>query len=161
MANREFPHRIPSMNQKAARLRVLVADDSTPIRVRIVSWLNEIPRVNVVAETMDIPSTIEEVGLLQPHLIILDLNMPGGSGLDVLEFIRSEKIQSLVVIMTSESDPEYESKVLQAGAIAFLNKSRDFRKLIDVVRELAELATRPTSHRTFNRVFSSKPSYCH
>ena len=161
MANQDISHTLLIMNRPTARLRVLVADDSTPIRVRIVSWLKEIPRVNIVAETMDVPSTIKEVGLLQPHLVILDLNMPGGSGLDVLEFIRSEKVESLVVVMTSESDPEYESKVLQSGAIAFLNKSRDFRKLIDIVREFAELVTRPASHRMFNRVYSSKLSHCH
>ena len=149
------------MNPPTARLRVLVADDSTPIRVRIVSLLNEISRVNVVAETMDVSSTIEEVGLLQPHLVILDLNMPGGSGLDVLEYIRSEKIESMVLVMTSESDPEYQSTALQAGAIAFLNKSRDFRKLADIVRELSELTTRPAKHRTFSRVYSSKLGHCH
>jgi DNA-binding NarL/FixJ family response regulator len=149
------------MPQKTARLRVLIADDSAPIRLRIVSLLNEIPRVNAVAETVDVPNTIKEVSLLQPHLIILDLNMPGGNGLDVLEFIRSEKIQSLVIVLTSETDPEYEFAALQAGVIAFLNKSRDFLKLVDVVRELAELTVHPAKHRPFNRVFSSKLSHCH
>jgi len=149
------------MHQKTARLRVLIADNSTPVRLRIVSLLNEIPRVTAVAETVDVPNTIKEVGLLQPHLIILDLNMPGGNGLDVLEFIRRKKIQSLVIALTSETDLEYESTALQAGVIAFLNKSRDFLKLADVVRELAELTTRQAKHHPFNRVFSSKLSHCH
>ncbi len=149
------------MNLKTARLRVLIADDSAPVRQRIVSLFEELPRVRVIGETRNVPDTIAEIDRLRPQLVILDMNMPGGSGLDVLDFIRLNRIPSVVVVLSGESDPEYKIRASRAGAIAFLNKSRDLPRLVDIVRELAELTARPIKRRPFKYLFSSDLSYCH
>ncbi len=119
-------------------LRVLVADDFAPVRERMVELLQELPHVEVVAETADVQDTIEQVRGLQPHAIILDISMPGGCGLDVLDRIRAECNPAMVVVLTNHSSPEYEAKALRGGAVAFLDKSRDFLKAVDYVGKLAE-----------------------
>jgi DNA-binding NarL/FixJ family response regulator len=124
------------MKPRAASLRVLVADDSSPVRERMVSLLKELSCVRTVAESMDVPSTIECVCRFLPHVVILDISMPGGCGLDVLEFISAERIPSLVVVVTNFADPEYEDQARKAGADAFFDKSRDFHKAVEFVREL-------------------------
>lgn len=125
------------MTLKAASLRVLVADDSTPVRERMVSLLKELACVREAAESADVPSTIEAVTRFLPHVVILDISMPGGCGLDVLDFVRSENIPTLVVILTNFADPEYEARARLGGAAAFLDKSRDFLKAVEIVRQLA------------------------
>jgi DNA-binding NarL/FixJ family response regulator len=119
------------MLPNVASLRVLVADDSAPVRERMVSLLGELPCVKAVAESADVPSAIDSVRRLQPHVVILDISMPGGCGLDVLEVIRAERIPALVVVVTNYADPEYETRAREAGASAFFDKSRDFLKVIE------------------------------
>ena len=126
------------MTARRLTLRVLVADDSAPVRERMVSLLGELPRVKVAAESDDVPGTIECVRRLRPHLILLDISMPGGSGLDVLDMIRAERIPTLVIVLTNHAEPEYETRALRSGAVAFLDKSRDFLKAIDFIREFSE-----------------------
>lgn len=125
------------MPSPPARLRVLVADDSPPVRERMISLLRELPCVTLTAEAADVPGTIDGICRLQPHVVILDLGMPGGCGLDVLDFIRAKLISTQVVVLTNDTDPEYKARALQAGAVAFLDKSRDFLKAIDFVLNLA------------------------
>lgn len=125
------------MPSNSARHRVLVADDSTPVRERMISLLRELSCVALTAETADVPGTIDCICRLRPHVVILDIGMPGGSGLDVLDFIRAKHISTQVVVLTNHTDPEYKVRVLQAGAAAFFDKSRDYLKAIDFVLNLA------------------------
>ncbi len=122
-------------------LQVLLADDSTPVRERMISLLRELPCVAVIAEAVDVPGTIDCICRLLPHVVILDIGMPGGSGLDALDFIRAKRIPTQVVVLTNETAPEYKARALHAGVAAFFDKSRDFLKAIDLVRDLA--ATSP------------------
>ena len=139
------------MLSKAATLRVLVADDSTPVRERMVSLLNELACVAETIEATDVPSTIESVRRLVPHVVILDIGMPGGSGLDVLEIIRKERIPTLVAVVTNYSDPEYDAKARQAGAAAFFDKSREFLQVIAFVHDLAAAGVRRKPDARFYR----------
>lgn len=123
---------------RALTLRVVVADDSDPVRERIVSLLCELPRVRVAGEAADVQGAIDSVCRLRPHLVLLDLCMPGGSGLDVMAAIQAARIPALVVVLTNDSEPECEARARRAGAVAFFNKSRDFLKAVDFVREFSE-----------------------
>jgi DNA-binding NarL/FixJ family response regulator len=126
------------MTARRLTLRVLVADDSAPVRERMVSLLGELPHVKVAAESDDVPDTIECVRRLRPHLVLLDISMPGGSGFDVLDMIRAERIPTLVIVLTNHAEPEYETRAFRTGAVAFLDKSRDFLKAIDFIRDFSE-----------------------
>lgn len=136
MAERRGLVKMFVMATEGTTLRVIIADDSDLVRERMVSLLREIPRVEVVAETADVPGTITCVRSLLPHVIILDISMPGGCGLDVLDMVRAEHIPSMVLVLTNFSDREYESRACRDGAVAFLDKSRDFLKAVDYVSEL-------------------------
>lgn len=126
------------MDSDGSALKVIIADDSALVRERMASLLGEISGVEVSAETSDVPGTIDCVRRLMPHVLLLDISMPGGCGLDVLAWIRAERIPTLVVVVTNNSDPEYEIKARQNGAVEFFDKSRDFQKAADFIRELSE-----------------------
>jgi DNA-binding NarL/FixJ family response regulator len=142
---------------KALTLRVVVADDSDPVRERIVSLLSEL-RVRVAGEAADVQGAIDCVCRLRPHLVLLDLCMPGGSGLDVLAAIQAARIPALVVVLTNDSEPECEARARRAGAIAFFNKSRDFLKAVDFVREFSERSFQPSPGSRVSRGAKLQPN---
>lgn len=144
-----------AVNPKCVMLRILVADDSIPVRERMAALLNELPCVEVVAESNDVPTTIECVAGQHPDVVILDISMPGGSGLDVLQTIRTLDRPPLVVVLTNHTDPEYETQARNLGASAFLNKSRDFLKAVDFVRDLADWKS---ASRSFNSIAGHRTS---
>lgn len=124
------------MNE-ARVFKVVVADDSSVVRERIVAMLCELPRVAVVAESSDVHSALEYVREFEPDLVILDWSMPGGSGIDVLRTVSREELNTQVIVLTNYALPEYAYIARNAGALAFFSKSDEFTNAIDMVREMA------------------------
>jgi DNA-binding NarL/FixJ family response regulator len=125
------------MRPSSLPLRVLIADDSTVIRDRLAALLREVPGVSVVAESGDVSGTLDAIRQLRPAVVVLDVSMPGGSGLDVLRQMAEEGLQAVTIVLTNYPFPEYEKKAREQGAIAFLNKSSEFMKVADLMRHLA------------------------
>jgi DNA-binding NarL/FixJ family response regulator len=128
------------MQEPTELLRVLVADDSKVVRERMAILLNEVPGVRVIGEAVNVPDTLAEVRRAQPAVLVLDLSMPGGSGLDVLRELQGQAGRPHTIVLTNYSFPEYEAEARRLGADAFLNKSTEFLKVAELVRELAERA---------------------
>jgi len=126
-----------AMKENGVPLSVLIADDSREVRERLAALLGEVPGVSIVAETEDVEGSLEGVRRLRPAVVVLDINMPGGSGLDVLRRMAEERIEAVVIVLTNLAFPEYEQEARAHGDSAFLDKSRDFIKVADLVRELS------------------------
>jgi DNA-binding NarL/FixJ family response regulator len=117
-------------------LKVLVAEDNYVVRQGLRSLLRSLPGVQIVAEVPDVPEALEAFYQHEPDVAILDIRMPGGSGLDVLRQIRAHR-RPCVVIMYSSCDREiYEARCLQLGADYYFEKGRDHDRLLTVISEL-------------------------
>jgi DNA-binding NarL/FixJ family response regulator len=130
------------MNSQAAdtsraQLRVVIADDSVVIRERLREFLRELQPVAVVAEAGDAAGTIDAITQHAPDVLILDLFMPGGGGIRVLERLRGAPERPVVIIHTNFPDPEYVKACRRLGAEHFLDKSDDPATLMDLLRSLA------------------------
>jgi two-component system response regulator DesR len=130
----EALHRIAAMQEIGPPLSVLIADDSAIVRDRLADLLREVSGVSIVGETEDVAGTLDGIRRLRPAVVVLDINMPGGSGLDVLKWIRQEGLAAVVIVLTNFAFPEYEQKARAYGASAFLNKSSEFMKAVELVR---------------------------
>lgn len=119
------------------RLRVVIADDSVVIRDRMRRFLSTIESIDLVAEAGDARETIEVVAGQQPDVLILDLFMPGGGGIRVLEHLRGKSERPVVIVQTNFPDPEYVKACRRAGAEHFLDKSDDPGHLADLLQGLA------------------------
>jgi DNA-binding NarL/FixJ family response regulator len=128
---------VEATKENGVSLSTLIADDSAVVRERLAALLREVPGVSVVAETEDVKGTLEGIRRLRPAVVVLDINMPGGSGLDVLRRMAEERIRAVVIVLTNFAFPEYEQKARELGASAFLDKSNAFTKVADMVRELS------------------------
>ena len=118
---------------------VFIADDSLVVRERLVTMLNELTGTEVVGQAGNVATAISAIRKLKPDVVILDLLMPGGSGIDVLQNIKQTGAGPLVIILTNYPFPGYRQKCLQAGADLFLDKTTEF----DQIPTLFETLRRP------------------
>jgi len=113
-----------------------IADDSGPVRERLIDLLSEIEGAEVVGQAANAGDAVEGVRRLKPHVVILDIQMPGGSGIDVLKEIKQQSLPPVVLMLTNHASPQYRRKCLEWGADYFLDKSRDLERLLTIFRSL-------------------------
>jgi len=119
-------------------MKVFIVDDSRVVVERLTGLLEEVPGARLVGYAGDVPSAVVAVQQAQPDALILDLHMPGGTGLDVLRAIRPTHPKLFVLIFTNYPYPEYREECLAAGANLFLDKSAEFEKIPSILRELVQ-----------------------
>jgi DNA-binding NarL/FixJ family response regulator len=106
----------------APRTRVILADDHTLVRAGIRRILESQPQFEVVAEAADGASALEAVHRVDADVLVLDLNMNGLEGIDVLKQARRSKPELRVVILTMHAGREYVARALAEGADGYLLK---------------------------------------
>ena len=117
-------------------MRVFIVDDSKVVVERLADLLDEVPGVELVGRAADVPGAIHSILKTNPDAIILDLQMPGGGGLEVLRTIRQRHSSLWVLVCTNYPYPQYREECLAAGANYFLDKSAEFEKIPDILRDL-------------------------
>jgi DNA-binding NarL/FixJ family response regulator len=122
-------------------MEVFIVDDSAIIRERLKNMLLEIPDVRIAGEAKAANEAIRSIKKLKPDAVILDLRMPGGNGIDVLKSIKSNNTTPVIIILTNYPYPQYKKKCMEAGADYFLDKSTDFEKVLEILKELIQKET--------------------
>jgi two-component system response regulator NreC len=115
------------------RLRIVLADDHSVVR-RGLRQVLEAEGFEVVAEAADIDSARQYVCELAPDVLVLDLNMPGGSSLDAVPLLRAECPQTQIVILTMQSEPAYARRALSDGALGYVLKDAADVELVEAIR---------------------------
>ncbi|MYM88804.1 response regulator [Rugamonas sp. FT82W] len=125
------------MDKDTSTISVLLIDDHTLFRSGIRSLLQRNPEFAVVGEAADGFEGVKRAQQLKPQVILLDLNMPGMSGLETLEQLRQDCPDSAVVMLTVSEDAEDLSVALKAGASGYLLKNIDTEFLSRAIRRAA------------------------
>ena len=118
-------------------IRVLVGDDHAVVRRGLRQILAETPDILVEGEAPTADDVLRLVRDQRWDVVILDINLPGGSGLELLADIRKERPQLPVLILTVYSEEQYAVRAIKAGAAGFLTKESAPDKLIEAVRKVA------------------------
>jgi DNA-binding NarL/FixJ family response regulator len=116
-----------------AQHRVLVVDDHEIVRQGLVALLGRRPGFQVVAEAGTVAEAIEMARKFQPNLVIMDVRLPDGSGIEACRDIRAEFPQTRVVILTSYPDEEAVFSAIVAGASGYLLKQVRGRDLVSAL----------------------------
>ena len=117
-------------------MRVLIADDSIPVRERLVGIISEVDDVNIVGQAENTIETMVLTKELNPDLIVLDIRMPGGTGMDIIDKIKKFNPKIIIIILTNYHFPEYKQKCLKEGADFFFSKSGEYERTIEIIEEL-------------------------
>jgi two-component system invasion response regulator UvrY len=114
--------------------KVLLVDDHPVVRKGIARILAaEIPDLSL-AEAVDGATAVDELRARPPHLVLLDLSMPGDTGLSVLKKIRREFPAIPVMIVSMHPADQFAQRALQAGAVGYVAKDSDPQELVEAVR---------------------------
>jgi DNA-binding NarL/FixJ family response regulator len=114
-------------------IKVFIADDSLVVREHLVTMLDELPRIVTVGQAETVAKAINGILELRPDAVILDIRMPGGSGIDVLQRVKQGEVTPIVIILTNYPYPGYRQKCLQVGADFFLDKSTEFDQIPELL----------------------------
>lgn len=117
-------------------MRVYVVDDSPLVRERLVALLSEVPGVDVVGSAENAEEGIAGIVLKRPDVAILDIRMPSGSGISVLEEVKKREDAPTVIMLTNYPYPQYRKKCMDAGADYFFDKSSEFHKVTEVLSRM-------------------------
>lgn len=122
-------------------MKVLIADDSDLMRKRIKEKVLLAANTEIAAEAVNSLEAKNLISELMPDVAILDIRMPGGSGIDVVKHIRLENKNIFIIILTNYPYDQYKTAALEAGANVFLDKSHEFNKITDIIEELSSQET--------------------
>ncbi len=118
-------------------IKVLVADDHAVVRRGLRQILAETPDI-VVSGEAETPNEVMQLVLREPwSVVLLDIKLRGGSGLELLAWMRRERAHVPVLILTVYPEDQYAVRAIKAGAAGFLTKESAPEKLIEAVRKVA------------------------
>jgi two-component system response regulator NreC len=121
-----------------ARIRILLAEDHTLVRAGIRALLERQPDMEVVGEAADGQEAIKKVQKLRPDVVVMDIAMPGTTGLEATQCIKAESPDVGILILTMLEDERYFFHSIQAGASGFIAKGALPDELLVAVRAVAE-----------------------
>ena len=119
-------------------IRVLIADDHTIVREGLKQILSETADIVVSDEADDGQEVIDKVAINTYEVILLDISMPGRTGLEILKQLKTEHPDLPVLILTMYPEAQYAIRALRAGASGYLIKESTPNELVKAVRTVSE-----------------------
>ncbi len=119
-------------------IRVVLADDHEVMRRGLQMLLDAQPDLEVVGHARDITAARRAVVELTPDVLVLDLNMPGGSSLEAIPRIRADAAATQIVVLTMEEALGPARATLRAGALAYVLKDAADTELLGAIRRAAD-----------------------
>ena len=113
--------------------RVLIVDDSKQVRERLISLLSDYPEIRIVAQAGNGEEAMDALFDQKPDTVILDIRLPGRSGIQLLREIKAAHPEITVIMLTNYDFEPYRKQCLQFGADYFFNKTLEFEKVVNVL----------------------------
>jgi two-component system response regulator DevR len=126
-------------------LSVLLVEDSIPIRHRLVALFAESPRVRIVGEAGTIDEALFRIRMSRPEAVVLDVELPDGSGLQVLRFLREKSPACHIIVLTTHDLPELRHYCAALGVRDFFNKATQFEEAALRLHQIAIAKAGPTT----------------
>lgn len=125
-------------------MMVYLVEDSPIIRERLRDMVMELDAGTTVHEAASPLAAIAGILEKQPELVVLDLQLEGGSGLDVLREVNERLPASRIIVFSNHASQPYRKKCMAMGAAGVFDKAQDFEMVRDIVRQMIGTATAGT-----------------
>jgi DNA-binding NarL/FixJ family response regulator len=119
-------------------MKVLIVDDSKIVCNGLQQMLTNIADVEIVGQAYHAQDAIQSISEAKPDVVILDIRMPGKSGIEVLKDIRDKKLPIRVIMLTNYPYPQYRKKCEELGADYFFDKVTEIENIPNLIEELAK-----------------------
>lgn len=119
-------------------IRIVLVDDHALMRTGLRMILQQQADIQIVGEAEDGEGGLALIKRLQPDVALVDVHMPGVSGVEVTERVRRAKLTTRIVILTMAGDAPFPQRLLQAGASGYLTKGCPAEELLKAVRRVAD-----------------------
>ena len=114
-------------------MKLFIVEDSAIIRGRIMAMVSMLDNIEIAGSSGETIESMNMIRTLHPDIVILDIRLKGGSGIDLLQEIKDEFPEILVIMLTNYPYAQYQRRCFELGADYFFDKSREFEKIIDVL----------------------------
>ena len=118
-------------------IRVSIADDHAVVRRGLAEILRQTDDIEVLAETADGDALLDSLRERSPDVVVMDLRMPGPSGLDLVKHLRAEFPRLKVLVLSANPEDQYAVRIVRAGASGYLTKESAEAELVSAVRRVA------------------------
>ncbi len=117
-------------------MKVFVVEDSAAVRERLVEMIGEIKGMEVVGEAGTYATAVAGIMATCPDVAIVDINLPEGSGIEVLAHVRQLLPELRGIMLTNYTSPQHRKASSDAGAEYFLDKSVDFERIPGILERM-------------------------
>jgi DNA-binding NarL/FixJ family response regulator len=143
-------------------IRLLVVEDETLFRLGLQKLLSLHAEFSIVGEAAQGEEALTQIRALRPDVVIMDVNLPRLSGVQALEKMRAEGLETPVILLSTFDEEEAFLKGMRAGASAFLRKDVPFDELVSAIQAAmrGERVFRPSvTGKTLQRLAEMKPAF--
>ncbi len=118
--------------------RILIVEDHTLLRAGLRALLTQEPDIEIVGEASNGRDAVQSIGTLRPHLVLMDLSMPGMNGIEAIRDIKRRYPETRVLVLTIHKADEYIHESLRAGADGYLLKDATHDELRVAIRSVLD-----------------------
>lgn len=118
------------------KITILIADDHTLVRETWSFILNTDDRFKVIAESGSGEEAVELAKQLRPHIVIMDINLPGMNGIEATQLIRKYSPASKILGVSLHTQPTYARKMIQKGAMGYVTKNSSREEMFKAIMEV-------------------------
>jgi two-component system, NarL family, response regulator DevR len=126
-----------SAQPERSRIALMLVDDSAVVRAGLRALLGAEPDIQIVGEAANVAEGVETCSRLRPQVVLLDVRLPDGSGIDACRQILRRTPDTRVIILTSAIDDRVVDDAIRAGAHGYLLKEVDAHGLVSAIRDVA------------------------
>jgi len=118
-------------------IRIVLADDHTIVREGLKQLLAGAPEFSVIAEARDGSEVLKHVRENDFEVLLLDMSMPGKSGIDLIKQVHAEKPKLRILVLSMHEEQQYAVRALKAGAAGYITKDSASARLVEAIRKVA------------------------
>jgi len=118
-------------------IRIVLADDHTIVREGLKQLLARAPEFSVIAEAQDGSEVLKRVRENDFEVLLLDMAMPGKSGIDLIKQVHAEKPKLRILVLSMHEEQQYAVRALKAGAAGYITKGSASARLVEAIRKVA------------------------
>lgn len=121
-------------------MKVFIVDDSRIVRDGLKKMIEGVHEVEIAGTAENAQDAIRSITELEPDVVILDIRLPGPSGIEVLRDIREQKLPVKVIVLTNYPYPQYRKKCEELGAEYFFDKVTEIDRVRDTLTAMTKTA---------------------